>query len=129
MTAERYRGAARIRVVVAAAAVLVLWQVRVDSRSGASVRLTIHVGAAPPNLIEGLLCEPLAPGPTCSLYVPLRDGVGLAVDVRLPDGGGLGLGGRRVRGTGASFGTWVGSPSATETVGAPSCRRRPGGAR
>lgn len=115
--------------------------VRIDSRGGERYRLTVQVGSASPHLIEGLLFESL---PTYSLYVPMRDGVRLAVDVRLPVGWNpgervpailrstrywrtsshpdpfLGAGYASVvadvRGTGASFGTWEGSPAAKETA-------------
>jgi putative CocE/NonD family hydrolase len=116
-------------------------QVRVDASDGARYRVTIEVGATPPHLIEGLLFESL---PTYSLYVRMRDGIRLAVDVRLPSGRKRGerlpaiLRSTRywrtsfhpdpfpaagyasvvadVRGTGASFGTWEGSPSPKETA-------------
>ena len=37
-------------------------QVRVEAQSGAALRLTIQVAAAPPHLIEGLLFEPVRAG-------------------------------------------------------------------
>ncbi|MGZ6691907.1 MAG: CocE/NonD family hydrolase [Solirubrobacteraceae bacterium] len=122
-------------------------QVRVAARGGVAFRATIVVGAGGQHLIEGLGFEKVgttAPRPTYSLYVPMRDGVRIAVDVRLPKSwksgvrvpaildstrywrtsvdlspflaAGYATVAADVRGTGASFGTWKGSPSAAETA-------------
>jgi putative CocE/NonD family hydrolase len=125
-------------------------QVRVDVACGSgALRGTIHVDAGPRHLIDGLGFQKIvtaAPKPTYSLYVPMRDGVRIAVDVRLPKGwkpgmrvpalvqstrywrtspdpdpapflaAGYASVVADVRGSGASFGAWRGSPSVAETA-------------